>query len=141
MPDPTQQPPPNYAEVATVPAYPPQYYPNQVAPGPQPVVYQPVQYAVPVVTVPPVMGAGLGPTYDDYMCWSIVSLLCCCLPIGVAALIFSCKTQDANARQDLNSARSYSSTARTLNLIAVVLGVLSYIFISVFMFMRPKTRY
>uniref|UniRef100_A0A3Q3W9T5 Uncharacterized protein n=1 Tax=Mola mola TaxID=94237 RepID=A0A3Q3W9T5_MOLML len=26
---------------------------------------------------------------NDYMCYSIFTMLCCCLPLGIAALIYS----------------------------------------------------
>ncbi|CAJ0950181.1 unnamed protein product [Ranitomeya imitator] len=36
----------------------------------------------------------------DYLVWSILSLLCCCLPIGLAAVIYSVRTRDATHQND-----------------------------------------
>ncbi|KAJ1132449.1 hypothetical protein NDU88_010760 [Pleurodeles waltl] len=58
----------------------------------------------------------------DYLGYSIFNLICCCLPLGIVALIYSLKTQDCNARGDLLGARQNSQTARTMNRIAFFLG-------------------
>uniref|UniRef100_H2LNM4 Si:ch73-343g19.4 n=1 Tax=Oryzias latipes TaxID=8090 RepID=H2LNM4_ORYLA len=45
-----------------------------------------------IVTVQPtvyVTQAPLGNPVSDYMCYSIFTMLCCCLPLGIAALIYS----------------------------------------------------
>uniref|UniRef100_A0A3B3CCH0 Si:dkey-33i11.9 n=1 Tax=Oryzias melastigma TaxID=30732 RepID=A0A3B3CCH0_ORYME len=67
------------------------------------------------VTVQPtvyVAQAPLNPV-KDYMGYSIFTLLCCCLPLGIAALIHS-----------INVKRN-SRTAKTLNHVALGIGLLS----------------
>ncbi|KAK7893143.1 hypothetical protein WMY93_022295 [Mugilogobius chulae] len=55
----------------------------------------------------------------DHFIWS---LICCFyynpLCLGLAALIFSVKARDRKVVGDIESARSYGSTARTLNIIS-----------------------
>ncbi|XP_077113524.1 interferon-induced transmembrane protein 2-like [Ranitomeya variabilis] len=139
---PTQEPPPPYAQGVAAPAYQEPYYPKQYAAVPQqPMVYQPAQHVVTVGTTPPVVGAPLQLTYSDYMVWSIVNIFCCCLPLGVAALIYSCKTQDAITRNDLYSARSHSSMARGLNIASMIFGIFVYIFIIVYMVVIQQQFY
>ncbi|CAL9705392.1 unnamed protein product [Knipowitschia caucasica] len=54
--------------------YPGQVYPGQVYPG---------------QTVITVQHAPLSPPENDYLVYSIITLLCCCFPLGIAALVFS----------------------------------------------------
>ncbi|XP_040271458.1 proline rich transmembrane protein 1B-like [Bufo bufo] len=133
MPYPTHQPPPTYAQVVTDPAYHQPYNPNQNAPVPHPTVYQPVQYVVTTTTAPRVMGEAHQSRYNDYMCWSIMSMLFCCLPFGLVALVLTCKTQEANALQDFQSAMSYSKGTFRCNMAALILGASCYVLLFVYM--------
>ncbi|XP_053546153.1 proline rich transmembrane protein 1B-like isoform X3 [Bombina bombina] len=103
-----------------MPDYPPSYsnaqatarvYPSAIAPN------------VVMTTQPNTLVMVPQPTYKDYMGLSIMNLLLCCLPIGIAALIFSCKTRDAVSRGDQASAASDSRTAFTLNMVALGIGI------------------
>ncbi|XP_040278303.1 dispanin subfamily A member 2b-like [Bufo bufo] len=64
------------------------------------------------------------PPQKDYLIWSIVNLICCCLPLGLAALIFSIKTRDATQQNDSFLAAKHSRTARSLNIAATVIGII-----------------
>ncbi|XP_012715524.1 dispanin subfamily A member 2b [Fundulus heteroclitus] len=58
----------------------------------------------------------------DHLVWSLCSFVyanVCCL--GLAALVFSVKARDQKMVGDLAGARSYASTARSLNIVAMVL--------------------
>ncbi|XP_070620741.1 proline-rich transmembrane protein 1-like [Erythrolamprus reginae] len=58
-----------------------------------------------------------------YLGYSIFTLLCCCPPLGIAGLIYSLRTQKANRRRDITSAKKYSRLALTLDNIALGLGI------------------
>ncbi|KAK2847217.1 hypothetical protein Q5P01_010216 [Channa striata] len=66
-----------------------------------------------------------------YLWWSIFNTLCCCLPLGIAAIIFSCKTQNANEVGNSGSAASASRTAKKLNIIGLVCGIILIIIVVV----------
>ncbi|XP_059184398.1 proline rich transmembrane protein 1B-like [Centropristis striata] len=59
-----------------------------------------------------------------YLGWSIFNTLCCCLPLGIAAIIYSVKADSANTHGDGARALEASRTARTLNVIALVCGII-----------------
>lgn len=60
-------------------------YPGQAAVTVQPTVY--VTQGTPINPVP------------DYLGYSIFTMLCCCLPLGIAALIYSINVSRSNARR------------------------------------------
>lgn len=59
----------------------------------------------------------------DYLGFSIFTLICCCLPIGIAALVFSVETRDAIAAGNLQEAQRKSILSRNLNIAALVCGL------------------
>uniref|UniRef100_UPI0037E93DA3 proline rich transmembrane protein 1B isoform X2 n=1 Tax=Semicossyphus pulcher TaxID=241346 RepID=UPI0037E93DA3 len=91
-------------------------YGQQPYPGGQQatVIVQPTQYVVPVPLEHPV---------NDYLCYSIFTLMCCCLPLGVAALIYSISAREANSVGDRAKAERSSKTARTLNHVGLGIGL------------------
>ncbi|XP_078077414.1 dispanin subfamily A member 2b-like [Mustelus asterias] len=65
------------------------------------------------------------PPMRDHFLWSIFNfgyLNFCC--IGFMALVYSVKSRDRKHVGDLEGARSYASTARTLNIVTTVLSIL-----------------
>ncbi|XP_073341283.1 uncharacterized protein [Pagrus major] len=87
-----------------------QQYPGQpVAVAVQPTVY---------VTQGP-----LAHPVNDYLCYSIFTMLCCCLPLGIAALIYSISAREANHIGDRVRAEHNSKTARTLNHVGLGVGI------------------
>ncbi|KTG06020.1 hypothetical protein cypCar_00018973 [Cyprinus carpio] len=93
-----------------------------------------------VVTVQPavfVTAAPLANPVADYLGYSIFTMLCCCLPLGIAALVFSLSTRNANYSGQRELAESNSKTARTLNHVALTIGlilIVLYIICNVVMF-------
>ncbi|KAM9801622.1 dispanin subfamily A member 2b-like [Neosynchiropus ocellatus] len=68
-----------------------------------------------------------------YLGWSIFNTLCCCLPLGIAAIVYSCKVQTANATGDAVVAADASRVAKILNIVALVCGI---IFIIIFIALK-----
>ncbi|XP_076869049.1 uncharacterized protein LOC143519475 [Brachyhypopomus gauderio] len=81
---------------------------------------QPVVVAQPTVYVTP---APLGQPLPDYLGYSIFTLLCCCLPLGIAALIYSINTREANMSGNRGQAERSSRLARILNHTALGIGI------------------
>ncbi|KAJ8347552.1 hypothetical protein SKAU_G00261410 [Synaphobranchus kaupii] len=75
---------------------------------------------------------------SSYLAWSIVNTLCCCLPIGVAAIVFSTRVNNAIATGDLTTAESASRTAKILNIVALVLGLIIIITVISLRVQAPK---
>ncbi|XP_072495679.1 dispanin subfamily A member 2b-like [Notamacropus eugenii] len=65
------------------------------------------------------------PPANDFLVWSVFNTLYmnfCCL--GFMALVFSVKARDRKVVGDLNGARSYGSTAKCLNIFALIFSLL-----------------
>ncbi|KAF4102816.1 synapse differentiation-inducing gene protein 1-like [Onychostoma macrolepis] len=121
--------------------YPPSFPSQPVPQGPYTQGPYPGQ---PIVNVQPavfVTAAPLANPAPDYLGYSIFTMLCCCFPLGIAAIIYSCSTRDANYSGRRELAEKNSKTARTLNHVAVVLGLISivlYIIYQVVLFQNIK---
>ncbi|KAM9452909.1 uncharacterized protein ACWYII_012253 [Salvelinus alpinus] len=67
----------------------------------------------------------------SYQGWSIFNTLCCCLPIGIAAIICSCRLMAANANAvgEATAAAEASRIAKILNVVGLVIGIVLIIVI------------
>ncbi|XP_042296666.1 transmembrane protein 91-like [Sceloporus undulatus] len=63
----------------------------------------------------------------DSLIYSIFTLICCFFPLGVAALIFSIKTQEANRNGNVTSAQKNSRLARLMAHTSLGIGVLFWV--------------
>ncbi|KAM7382550.1 hypothetical protein PAMP_002276 [Pampus punctatissimus] len=120
------QPGPGYPPQAQGYGCPPQYggagYGQQQYPG-QPGYVQPTVY----------MNQGpLANPVNDYLGYSIFTMLFCCLPLGIAALIHSLAARDANQVGDRGKAERSSRTAKKLNHVALGIGI-GFIVLSIVM--------
>lgn len=68
-------------------------------------------------------GAATGERIDTWLWQSIVATLLCCLPLGVVGIVFAAQAQSAINVGNLDEARAKASTAKTMTLIAVGLGL------------------
>ncbi|XP_051965811.1 synapse differentiation-inducing gene protein 1-like [Xyrauchen texanus] len=59
-----------------------------------------------------------------YLAWSIFSTFCCCLPLGIAAIVYSCRVNTANVLRDSKRAHESSRIAKNLNIASVVIGII-----------------
>ncbi|CAM2107755.1 unnamed protein product [Caretta caretta] len=75
-----------------------------------------------------------------YLALSIFNLLCCCLPLGIAALIFSLRVENATGTGDMERASQASRTARMLNIIGIVVGVIFLIIVIVIVVVGRNTK-
>ncbi|KAM3923705.1 dispanin subfamily A member 2b-like [Leptodactylus fuscus] len=121
---PMDPPPPyNPGNLGMQPSPYPAYYP----PGPNNTVQQTLICQPPstnVVVMNGQMAPANQPYYKDYLCWSIMNLLCCCWPIGIAAVVYSCKTKKSNDIRDYTAAAINSRVAFNLNISSLVIGIL-----------------
>ncbi|KAJ4930574.1 hypothetical protein JOQ06_024883 [Pogonophryne albipinna] len=128
---------------APPPPYQDQPYPGYPQPGPgyppHPQGYSsPPQYGGAVgqqpypmgqqatVTVQPTVYVAQGPLahpVNDHLCYSLFTMLCCCLPLGIAALIFSISTRQANRVGNQMEAEHNSKWARILNHVGLGIGI------------------
>ncbi|KAI4875711.1 hypothetical protein NFI96_005565 [Prochilodus magdalenae] len=76
-------------------------------------------------------GAQTATNVPTYLGWSIFNTLCCCLPLGIVAIVFSCKTDSANTMGDATRAQEHSRLAKNLNIAALVIGIILIIIVIV----------
>lgn len=121
----TEKPEETDAEITTPPA-PSQPVIVQAPPisqQPQPASHAPMQIklqAVPV-TCPP-----------TYLVWAILSTLCCCLPCGIAAIIYASGVKTKFNGGDIEGAMKYSERAALWVILSFVLGLISLPFQMIF---------
>ncbi|XP_063291489.1 proline rich transmembrane protein 1B-like isoform X1 [Pelobates fuscus] len=101
---------------------PPSYQYGQPIPS-----FNPQPNRAPIVTTQPNVMVVPQPAYKDYLGLSIMNLLLCCFPLGIIALIYSCKTVDSMRRGDMIMASSESRTSFTLNMVALGLGIVGHV--------------
>lgn len=92
----------------------------------QQAVFSTPGYALPQTTT--VVFASAPPSY---MAWSILNLLFCCLPLGIAATAFSATVGDYAVLGNHAEAKRRSDVARVLNIVATVLGVVVWAVVGV----------
>ncbi|KAF4102820.1 trafficking regulator of GLUT4 1-like [Onychostoma macrolepis] len=119
--------------------YPPSFPSQPVPQGPyvqglypgQTVVMQPSVF----VTATP-----LADPVSNYLAYSIFTMLCCCLPLGIAALIYSISTRDANYSGQRELAEKNSKTALILNHIGLGIGLVFIVVIIIIQIVISTTR-
>ncbi|XP_056101060.1 trafficking regulator of GLUT4 1-like [Rhinichthys klamathensis goyatoka] len=138
------QPTPPSAAYQDIPAGYPQSFPSQPVPqgpyaqGPYAQGPYPGQSVVAVQPTVFVTTAPLADPEPDYLCYSIFTMLCCCFPLGIAALVFSSSTRNANYSGQQALAERNSKTARTLNHVAVAMGLVVTVLVIVYVVMVYK---
>lgn len=82
----------------------------------------PVYILPPGTQLPPLHSNG--PMPPTYMVWAIVATVCCCLPAGIVAIIFSSQVSTRYYSRDYEGARRASERAEIWIIIAIVLGII-----------------
>jgi len=96
------------------------YMPPPPAPAPSPYAPPQSQYAPPP---PPVFG-GAGFEIPNYLPWAIAATLLCCMPGGVASIVYAVKANSAKDRGDYAAANEAAKQAKTWLIVSVVVGLL-----------------
>ena len=76
--------------------------------------------------------AATGPQIPNYLVQSILVTLCCCLPLGVVAIIFAAQVNTKLAQGDLAGAMDASQKAKLFCWIALGLGLVAILISVVF---------
>jgi hypothetical protein len=75
----------------------------------------------------------LPPKVPNYLIHAIVVTLCCCLPLGIVALVFSSQVNNKLAAGDVAGAEESSRKAKTWVIVAFVCGIVSNIGVAALM--------
>ncbi|KAM3829267.1 transmembrane protein PMIS2 [Vipera latastei] len=86
---------------------------------PGPAYYPPILQPQQMVLITPVYPSN----EPDYLAYSIFTMLFCCLPLGIAALVFSIQTRDANHSGNIMAAQRSSKLARNFSHAALGFGI------------------
>ncbi|KAG5283913.1 hypothetical protein AALO_G00020930 [Alosa alosa] len=77
-------------------------------------------------------GAQSRTSVPSHLGFSIFNTLCCCLPLGIAAIVYSCRVDNANAMGDGARALESSRTAKNLNIAGLIIGIILIIILIVY---------
>lgn len=72
-------------------------------------------------SVPPTRPKVLNTTQ---LVWSIINLVLCCMPLGIAALVCTIMAKDA---VDVLAEQKYLKTAKTCNIISTIVGAIVFV--------------
>lgn len=72
-------------------------------------------------------GQGDTVNWVPYLVVSIISTLCCCIPFGIVAIVFSAKINSAVTSGNMEEAKKAAKTAKIWIIVAVVAGLIANI--------------
>ncbi|MDR3183758.1 MAG: CD225/dispanin family protein [Planctomycetaceae bacterium] len=67
------------------------------------------------------------PNTTGYLIWSIITTLCCCIPLGIVGIIFSVQASTSVKNGRFDEATAQCKTAFWCNLIGMIVGFISCI--------------
>jgi heme/copper-type cytochrome/quinol oxidase subunit 2 len=95
-------------------------------------------YGSPPVPPPPPSPYGVpavqGNPPPNYLVWAILCTVLCCLPLGVASIVFSAQVNNRWGVGDVAGAQHASVRARTFAIWSVITGVIFYSLVAFFIF-------
>ena len=81
---------------------------------------------------PPYGGGGYQPPMgrepDNYLVWSILVTIFCCLPFGIVAIVKSTSVGKLWAQGDAAGAQAAADSAKTWCIVSAVIGVVAVVF-------------
>jgi hypothetical protein len=111
---------------------------------------QPIAPAPPVPQQPPVEpapSAWINPAVNrpdslanrpkGYMGWNIAATIACCLPTGIAGIIFAAKANSRWMQGDIEGAERAAECAQWCLILSIVLGLVSWPFQAIFQSLVP----
>lgn len=63
------------------------------------------------------------PKPDSYLAWAVVTLVCCCWPVSIAAVVYAAKVDSLWRSGRYAEAKHASSRARTFTVLSVLIGL------------------
>lgn len=95
-------------------------------PPPPPPPPSPASYAA-YPPPPPGYGGPVGAKPDNYLVWTILSTLLCCLPVGAIGIYYSTQVDKLWAQGDVAGAYDRARTARNLAIGAAVFSLVLFV--------------
>lgn len=65
------------------------------------------------------------PMPSTYMIWAILSMICCCMPAGIVAIIYSASVSSRYFARDYAGARRASRNAQIWIIVSIVTGIVA----------------
>lgn len=84
--------------------------------------------AIPPTPVSPALG-GTPPKIDNYLTQSILITLCCCLPFGIVAIVFSSQVNSKLLAGDIAGAQKASDNAKMWGWIGFGVGIVTNVIV------------
>ncbi len=69
------------------------------------------------------MGGAAGPKPNNYLVWAILSTLFCCLPLGIASIVFAAQVDGKYNSGDYVGARDASEKAKKFAMWGAIAGL------------------
>jgi len=89
---------------------------------------QPPPYNPPGSPMGAPMGGAPGPKPDNYLVWAILSTLFCCLPLGIASIVFAAQVDGKYNSGDYAGAQESSAKAKKFAMWAAIGGLVVVVF-------------
>ncbi len=68
---------------------------------------------------------GVPPRPDNYLVWAILTIVCCCWPLGIVAVVYASKVNGLYDQGNYEEAKKASDNAKTWTIVSAVLGVVA----------------
>jgi heme/copper-type cytochrome/quinol oxidase subunit 2 len=69
---------------------------------------------------------------NSHLVWSILNTICCCLPLGIYAIICSAKVSTLVAQGRIAEAQAKAKEAKKWNLISLIIAIIGFVLSVIF---------